>query len=157
MTRILVVEDEPGIALGLEDDLRLEGWDVEVAPDGVVGAKRAREQQFDLILLDVMLPGKDGFDVLHALKGEPATARLPVLILSVKDREEDVVKALSLGATGQGPVADMFWGDRCGKVVDLDGYSWMVGTHKAEPTVKEMNKMMKEQMRPQPAKTETAA
>ena len=43
MTRILVVEDEPGIALGLEDDLRLEGWEVEVAPDGVVGAKRARE------------------------------------------------------------------------------------------------------------------
>ncbi len=52
---------------------------------------------------------------------------------------------------------DMFWGDRCGKVVDPDGYSWMVGTHKAEPTVKEMNAKMKEQMRPQPVRTETAA
>jgi DNA-binding response OmpR family regulator len=73
MTRILVVEDEPGIALGLEDDLRLEAGRLKSQPDGVVGAKRAREQQFDLILLDVMLPGKDGFDVCRG-GGEPACA-----------------------------------------------------------------------------------
>ena len=79
------------------------------------------------------------------------------LFVYVENVDKIVAKALSLGATGQGPVADMFWGDRCGKVVDPDGYSWMVGTHKAEPTVKEMKKMMKEQMGPQPAKTETAA
>ena len=53
MTKILVVEDEPGIALGLEDDLRLEGWDVELIGDGVAAARRAREAAFDLILLDV--------------------------------------------------------------------------------------------------------
>jgi uncharacterized glyoxalase superfamily protein PhnB len=72
------------------------------------------------------------------------------LFVYAENVDKVVAKALSLGATGQSPVADMFWGDRCGKVVDPDGYLWMVGTHKAEPTVKEMNKMMKEQMRPQP-------
>ena len=55
MTRILVVEDERGIALGLEDDLRLEGYDVELAGDGMLASRRAREEKFDLILLDVML------------------------------------------------------------------------------------------------------
>ena len=63
MTRILVVEDEPAIALGLEDDLKLEGYEVELACDGVTASRRARETAFDLILLDIMLPGKDGFEV----------------------------------------------------------------------------------------------
>ena len=68
MTRILVVEDEPGIALGLEDDLKIEGYDVEVAGDGITALRRAREAAFDLIVLDVMLPGKDGFDVCRELR-----------------------------------------------------------------------------------------
>src|ERR1700674_3903511 len=79
------------------------------------------------------------------------------LFVYVENVDKVVAKALSLGATGQGPVADMFWGDRCGKIIDPDGYSWTVGTHKAEPTVKEMKQKMKEQMRVQPAKTESAA
>ena len=96
MTRILVVEDEPGIALGLEDDLRLEGWDVEVAPDGVLGAKRAREQQFDLILLDVMLPGKDGFDVCRELRR--AGLRTPIIMLTAKAQEAEKILGLDIGA-----------------------------------------------------------
>jgi hypothetical protein len=56
----------------------------------------------------------------------------------------------------QGPVMDMFWGDRCGTVVDQDGYPWMVGTHKAEPTAEEMKKGMLEMMR-QPTDTAAAA
>ena len=79
------------------------------------------------------------------------------LFVYVENVDKVVAKALSLGATGQGPVADMFWGDRCGKVVDPDGYSWTVGTHKAEPTVKEMKKKMLEQMGPQPTEAKTAA
>jgi PhnB protein len=71
--------------------------------------------------------------------------------------DKAVSKALNLGATGQGPVIDMFWGDRCGIIVDPDGYTWMVGTHKAEPTVKEMKAKMLEQMRPQPAGAVSAA
>jgi len=79
------------------------------------------------------------------------------LFVYVENADKVVAKAVSLGAKGQGPVMDMFWGDRCGAVVDPDGYSWMVGTHKAEPTVKEMKKKMLEQMRPQPAVTANAA
>jgi len=79
------------------------------------------------------------------------------LFLYVENVDKAVSKAVSLGATGQGPVMDMFWGDRCGNIVDPDGYAWMIGTHKAEPTSKEMKKKMVEQMTPQPADTTSAA
>jgi two-component system alkaline phosphatase synthesis response regulator PhoP len=96
MTKILVVEDEPGIALGLEDDLRLEGWDVELVADGAVASKRAREQSFDLILLDVMLPGKDGFDVCRELRR--AGLRIPIIMLTAKAQEAEKVLGLDIGA-----------------------------------------------------------
>jgi PhnB protein len=73
------------------------------------------------------------------------------LYLYVENVDKVVSKALSLGGSGKGPVMDMFWGDRSGVVEDLDGYTWMVSTHKAEPTPKEMKKKIMEQMpRPQP-------
>jgi DNA-binding response OmpR family regulator len=96
MTRILVVEDEPGIALGLEDDLRLEGWNVEMVGDGVAGAARAREGSFDLILLDVMLPGKDGFDVCRELR--KAGVQTPIIMLTAKAHEAEKVLGLDVGA-----------------------------------------------------------
>jgi len=74
------------------------------------------------------------------------------LYLYVENVDKVVAKAVSLGATPQGPVMDMFWGDRCGAVADPDGYIWMVGTHKVEPTLQEMKKKMKEQMREQSAR-----
>ena len=87
-----------------------------------------------------------GMRSAKSLGGSPAS-----LYLYVENVDKVVAKAVSQGATLQGPVMDMFWGDRCGTVVDPDGYIWMVGTHKAEPTVKEMKKMMMEQMPPQAA------
>jgi DNA-binding response OmpR family regulator len=96
MTRILVVEDEPGIALGLEDDLKLEGWDVELAADGVAGAKLAKEREFDLILLDVMLPGKDGFDICRELRR--AGLRIPIIMLTAKTQEAEKILGLDIGA-----------------------------------------------------------
>ena len=68
------------------------------------------------------------------------------LYLLTENVDKVVAKAVKLGATAKGPVADMFWGDRCGTVVDPDGYTWMVATHKVEPTPQEMQKRMKEQM-----------
>ena len=73
------------------------------------------------------------------------------LYLYVENVDKVVEKAAKLGATSQGRVMDMFWGDRCGTVVDPDGYTWTVGTHKAEPTAKEMKKGMMEMMKQPPA------
>lgn len=96
MTRILVVEDEPGIALGLEDDLKMEGYDVEVTSDGDVASRRARETSFDLILLDIMLTGKDGFEVCRELRRHGV--RTPILMLTAKTQEAEKVMGLELGA-----------------------------------------------------------
>jgi PhnB protein len=79
------------------------------------------------------------------------------LYLYVENADKVVGKALSLGATAHGPVMDMFWGDRCGTIVDPDGYTWVIGTHKAEPTTKEMKKKMMEQMSQPPVVTTSAA
>jgi len=96
MTRILVVEDEPGIALGLEDDLRLEGYEVEVAGDGITASRLARGGTYDLILLDVMLPGKDGFEVCRELRR--AGLKTPILMLTAKAREAEKVMGFEVGA-----------------------------------------------------------
>jgi len=72
--------------------------------------------------------------------GSPTT-----LYLLTENADTVVAKAVKLGATAKGPVMDMFWGDRVGTVVDPEGYAWMVATHTAEPTAKEMNQKMKEQ------------
>lgn len=68
------------------------------------------------------------------------------LYLLTENVDKTVAKAVKLGAVPNGPVTDMFWGDRCGTVVDPEGYSWMVATHTAQPTPKEMQQKMKEQM-----------
>jgi len=96
MTRILVVEDDPGIALGLEDDLTLEGYAVEVVRDGEHGLARAREGGFDLILLDVMLPKKDGFEVCRELRRGGVTTS--IIMLTAKAHEAEKVMGLELGA-----------------------------------------------------------
>jgi len=96
MTRILLVEDEPGITLALEDDLKREGYDVEAVGDGDVASRRAREQPFDLILLDVMLPRKDGFEVCRELRR--AGIKTPIILLTAKTQEAEKVLGLELGA-----------------------------------------------------------
>ena len=96
MAKILVVEDEPGIALGLEDSLRLEGYEVEVISDGTKASHRALEEAFDLILLDVMLPGKDGFEVCRDVRRSGLDA--PIIFLTAKAQESDRVAGLDLGA-----------------------------------------------------------
>jgi len=82
------------------------------------------------------------------------------LYIYAENVDKVVAKATDLGATAQGQVMDMFWGDRCGTLVDPDGYTWMIGTHKAEPSTKEMKKKMLEQieqMKQASAETATAA
>ena len=96
MPRILVVEDEPQLALGLEDDLKLEGYEVELARDGQTATERALSQPFDLVILDVMLSRMDGFQVCRELRG--AGLRGPIILLTAKTQESDKVLGLDLGA-----------------------------------------------------------
>jgi two-component system alkaline phosphatase synthesis response regulator PhoP len=96
MAKILVVEDEPSIALGLKNDLKLEGYSVEVAGDGETALRRAGREAFDLILLDLMLPRKDGMAVCRELRH--AGIRTPIIMLTAKAREAEKVLGLELGA-----------------------------------------------------------
>jgi DNA-binding response OmpR family regulator len=95
--RILVAEDEPGIALGLEDTLRFEGYQVEVVPSGETASRRALEQSFDLILLDVMLPGKDGFEICRELRR--SGLQTPIIFLTARTLEADRVAGLNIART----------------------------------------------------------
>jgi DNA-binding response OmpR family regulator len=96
MNRILIVEDEPSIALALEDDLRREGYATELAADGESASQKAMAQPFDLILLDVMLPKKDGFEVCREIRA--AGVETPIIMLTAKTQEAEKVMGLELGA-----------------------------------------------------------
>ena len=96
MAKILIVEDEPGIAFGLESDLQAEGYTVTVAGDGNEALRRAGAEPFDLILLDVMLPYKDGFEVCRELRQTGIST--PIVMLTAKSDEFDKVLGLDLGA-----------------------------------------------------------
>ena len=96
MVRILLVEDEPSLAAGVRDDLQIEGYLVDVVADGDVASSRGLQGQYDLILLDVMLPRKDGFTVCRELRG--AGIHTPVIMLTARGQEADKVLGLELGA-----------------------------------------------------------
>jgi DNA-binding response OmpR family regulator len=96
MTRVVVVEDNPDLAFGLRNNLEIEGYEVEVAPDGPAGLAAVRANAPDLVLLDLMLPGLDGFRVLKTLRDEGR--QMPVLILTARGEEADKVRGLHLGA-----------------------------------------------------------
>ena len=94
--RILLVEDDPGLREGLADALEGEGYEVLRAPDGVVGLEKGLRDDPDLVLLDLMLPRLDGFEVLKRLRADGMDS--PVLVLTARGLEEDRVRGLDLGA-----------------------------------------------------------
>lgn len=94
--RLLLVEDEPGLQLTLSDRLADEGYDVETAGDGELGLARALTGAFDLVVLDVMLPKRDGFDVCRTLRQRGITT--PILMLTARGQVVDRVVGLKLGA-----------------------------------------------------------
>jgi two-component system, OmpR family, alkaline phosphatase synthesis response regulator PhoP len=94
--RLLVVEDDPSIAAGLKMNLRHEGFDVTVETDGEAGLKAALEQSPDVVLLDLMMPAMNGFEVLRELRRRGSSAG--VIVLTAKGLEEDKVLGLDLGA-----------------------------------------------------------
>ena len=97
--RILVVEDDPSIRMGLEDTLTAKGYQVEVVARGGEGVDRALTGRYDLVVLDVMLPDLDGFEVCRRIRGSRGAARgVPVIMLSARGAELDRVRGLELGA-----------------------------------------------------------
>jgi len=96
MPKILIVEDEPDMARGLEDNLTFEGYEVHVERDGQAGLNYALANPVDLILLDVMLPKMNGYDVCKALRAKGAIT--PIIMLTAKGQEIDKVLGLELGA-----------------------------------------------------------
>jgi phosphate regulon transcriptional regulator PhoB len=96
--RILLVEDEPDIAEVLQYNLEKEGFQVEIAHRGDAGFEAVRREAPDLVLLDLMLPGLDGLELTRLLKREPATARVPIVMLTARGEEVDRIVGLELGA-----------------------------------------------------------
>src|SRR5437016_12696644 len=96
MKRILIVEDESAIAFGLKLDLESEGYAVEVEDDGQNALERARRGDFDLILLDIMLPRKDGFEICRCLRKEGLKAA--IIMLTAKSQDAEKVMAFEWGA-----------------------------------------------------------
>jgi two-component system, OmpR family, response regulator len=94
--RVLVVEDEDRLAAGLRAGLEADGFAVDVAPDGTTGLWRAREEPYDAIVLDIMLPGLNGYRLCRTLRDEGVWT--PILMLTAKDGEWDEVEALDTGA-----------------------------------------------------------
>ncbi|HWZ29541.1 MAG TPA: response regulator, partial [Gemmatimonadales bacterium] len=96
MSKVLVIEDNQDLAYGLRNNLEIEGHQVDVAGDGADGLARVRKAEPDLVILDLMLPGLDGFRVLRTRRDEGR--RLPILILTARGDESDKVRGLRLGA-----------------------------------------------------------
>lgn len=98
--KVLIADDELNIVISLEFLLRREGFEVLVAVDGEDALAKARAERPDLMLLDVMMPKMNGFDVCQALRSDPELASMRVLMLTGKGRETDISKGLGLGADG---------------------------------------------------------
>jgi DNA-binding response OmpR family regulator len=98
MPRVLIVEDEPHIVLSLEFLLQRAGYATVTATDGDQALERCRTERPDVVLLDVMLPRRDGYEVCRAMKADPELARIPVIIVSARGQEVEVLRGLELGA-----------------------------------------------------------
>ncbi|ENO89623.1 response regulator transcription factor [Thauera linaloolentis] len=96
--KILIADDEQNIVISLEFLMKREGFEVVVANDGEEAARRIRSDCPDLVLLDVMMPKKSGFEVCQEIKADPAMAAVRILMLTAKGRDTEVAKGLALGA-----------------------------------------------------------
>jgi DNA-binding response OmpR family regulator len=96
--RILIVDDEPNIVVSLEYLMKKEGFEIAVATDGEAALRLAAEFLPDLVLLDVMMPKRSGFEVCETLRANPALTAAKIIILTAKGRDTEIAKGLALGA-----------------------------------------------------------
>jgi DNA-binding response OmpR family regulator len=98
MKKILAVDDEPSIRRLVEVNLQRAGYAITTAPDGQEALNQIARERPDMVLLDVMMPRMDGFELLRRLKADPATAGIPVLMLTARAQDADVFRGLQSGA-----------------------------------------------------------
>lgn len=96
--KVLIVDDEPNIVISLEFLMKREGFEVSIARDGEEALRKVEESLPDLILLDVMMPKKSGYEVCQQLRATPAHAGIKIIMLTAKGRDTEVAKGLDLGA-----------------------------------------------------------
>ena len=96
--KILIIEDDPAISRLVDYSLKHEGYEVVAATNGLEGIRKAQYEAPDLVILDVMLPGMDGFEICHRLRAESETSQLPILMFSAKAQEIDKDTGLKVGA-----------------------------------------------------------
>jgi DNA-binding response OmpR family regulator len=96
--RVLIADDEPNILISLEYLMKREGWQVTLARDGPQALEAIRRERPDLVLLDVMMPGKSGFEICQAVRADEALAGTKILMLTAKGRDTDLAQGLGLGA-----------------------------------------------------------
>lgn len=97
--KILIADDEPNIVISLEYLMKREGYEVIVARDGTQALEAILRERPSLVLLDVMMPGKTGFDVCQEVRATPGVKDTPILMLTAKGRDTDIAKGLAMGAT----------------------------------------------------------
>lgn len=97
--RVLLIEDEPSIIEAIRFILTRDGWSVQSHSEGATATARVREAKPDVVILDVMLPGKSGFDILDELRADPELAELPVLLLTARGQQQDRERAERAGAS----------------------------------------------------------
>ncbi len=124
---------------------------------GIMNGPDGRPMHAELKHRDTTLMLGPEMPSMGARSAKSVGASPTTLYLLVPNVDKVVAKAVKLGATPQGPVADMFWGDRCGRLIDPDGYSWYIATHIADPTPAQMKKQMAEDMKKFRAMQESAA
>ena len=98
--KVLIADDEPNIVISLEFLMKREGHQVVVARDGNQALEAIRREKPDLVLLDVMMPGKTGFEVCQAVRADESVARTKILMLTAKGRDTDLAQGLGVGADG---------------------------------------------------------
>jgi len=96
--KILIVEDDPSFSRAINTIIQKEGYDVITATNGMTGLRMAQGEKPDLLILDVMLPGVDGFEICNRLRRDPPTATLPIIMLSAKGQDADKTMGLKVGA-----------------------------------------------------------
>jgi PhnB protein len=150
ITALLIVSDLKGAASFYQKAFGFAKRGIMNGPDG-----KPIHAELTLRNTTLMLGPENaerGARSAKTLGGSPVT-----LYLTTENVDKLVAKAVKLGATLNGPVMDMFWGDRCGNLVDPDGYAWMIATHMANPTPQEMKKKMNEMMKQMQAQAKPAA